>query len=164
VILVTLGTHRQPMPRLVPPLEQIARDRPELAPFHAQVGATPAPRGWEVHGLLAAQDLAALVGAADVVITHGGPASIAQVRAAGKVPIVVPRHGGHGEHVDDHQLHYARRLSDAREIILVTDVALLFDAVDQYAQRIASLPPPVPHDPSPAIRAFSAIARELLDR
>lgn len=49
---------------------------------------------------------------ADAVICHGGPSSIAEAWAHGHRPIVVPRDPELGEHVDDHQLRYARFLDE----------------------------------------------------
>ena len=45
---------------------------------------------------------------ADVVICHAGTGSILTTLMEGKVPVVIPREGGAGEHVDDHQLELAR--------------------------------------------------------
>ena len=44
------------------------------------------------------------------VVCHGGPGTIHDCRRAGLVPVVVPRSSAHGEHVDDHQIRYTRRL------------------------------------------------------
>jgi hypothetical protein len=54
-----------------------------------------------------------LIRLADVVVLHGGPASIMEVRGLGKLPVVVPRDPRYGEHVDGHQLRFARRMSAA---------------------------------------------------
>lgn len=160
MILVTLGTHPQPMQRLVPELARLARELPELGPFHAQLGATEVPEGWTHHSVMPATELADEIAAADIVIVHGGPATIAQARALGHVPIVVARR--RGEHVDDHQVHYARRLAAAREILLVEDETDLLDTVRRYRELVAGLPPPTAHDPAPAIAAVTAIGERLL--
>ena len=163
MILVTLGTHGQPMPRLVAPLAVLST-RHELAPFVMQHGRTPLPAGWSGAPDLAPSDLAALIKGAVVVITHGGPATIAEVRAAGKIPVVVPRRRAFGEHVDDHQVWYARRLAEAGEVILVDQVAELPRIVAAYDQIVAPLPAPTTHDPAPAIAAFATVVARLESR
>jgi UDP-N-acetylglucosamine transferase subunit ALG13 len=50
---------------------------------------------------------------AAVVVCHGGPGTILGARHLGAVPIVVPRQHRLGEHVDDHQVAFARRLAAA---------------------------------------------------
>ncbi len=47
---------------------------------------------------------------AQVVACHGGPGTITQAKRYGHTPIVVPRDPGQGEHVDDHQQLFSRRL------------------------------------------------------
>jgi UDP-N-acetylglucosamine transferase subunit ALG13 len=162
VILVTLGTHPQPMTRLVPELARLARELPELGPFHAQLGSTAVPDGWTHDRVMPASELAERIAAADVVITHGGPATIAEARAAGRVPIVVPRRHADAEHVDDHQLHYARRLAGAREVLLVEDVTELVDTVRRYQDLAGALPAATAHDPASAIAAIGLIGDRLL--
>nr|WP_304515681.1 sulfotransferase [Cellulomonas sp. APG4] len=53
------------------------------------------------------RELAALVAEADVVVTHGGPGTMADARAAGHLPVLVPRDPALGEHVDGHQQRFA---------------------------------------------------------
>ena len=44
------------------------------------------------------------------MVTHGGPATIMEARAAGHLPVAVPRRPDLGEMVDGHQLRFARKL------------------------------------------------------
>lgn len=67
---------------------------------------------------------------ARIIITHGGPASFIDVLSLGKTPIVVPRQAKYNEHVNDHQLEFARQLVERGEnIIVVEDIAKLGDAI-----------------------------------
>ena len=60
--------------------------------------------------------------------------------AHGRRPIVVPRLHRHGEAVDDHQVHFARRLEAAGLATVVEDL-------DQLPRLIgAQQPPPAPED------------------
>lgn len=164
MILVTLGTHGQPMLRLVPVLTSLATTRPDLGPFEAQLGPTPAPGGWVTHTLVSSKELDRLLARSDIVITHGGPATIAQARAHGRVPIVIPRRQEAGEHVDDHQVYYSKRLAAAGEIIMVEDAESLPDIVGRYGAIVARLPDARPHDPRAAVSAIAAIADSYLSR
>jgi UDP-N-acetylglucosamine transferase subunit ALG13 len=74
-------------------------------------------------------DLQRLVEAADVVITHAGPATLADVRAWGKTPIVIPRSPTRREHVDDHQVRYARHLRGQPGYIVPRDLTDLGEAI-----------------------------------
>jgi UDP-N-acetylglucosamine transferase subunit ALG13 len=154
VILASLGTHEQPMPRLTEVLGQLPRRMPHQAPFVIQHGYSPVPVGWSGRPLFGTAELEQLMREASIVICHAGPATVAGARASGRIPVVIPRQHRFAEHVDDHQLWYARRLAAAGEVLLVEDVAVLVACVERYEELCARLPPPVGLDPSPAIRRF----------
>ena len=162
MIFVTVGTHEQPMVRLVPVLARLARENPELGPFRMQHGWTPLPEGWAGAALVERDRLLTWMDEADVVVAHVGPATVAEARALGKIPILVPRDPRAGEHVDDHQQHYGKRLAAARQVVLVPDVETLPDAVLRHAELTRDLPPPTAPDPAPAVAAFVDLVRGLL--
>ncbi len=83
------------------------------------------------------------------MVAHVGPATVAEARALGKIPIVVPRDPRAGEHVDDHQQRYGERLAEARQVMLVRDVETLPDAVLRHRELTRVLPPPTAPDPAP---------------
>ena len=101
------------------------------------------------------------IATADIVITHGGPATIALARSAGRLPIVVPRLRRYGEHVDDHQLWYARRLAEAQEVILVEEVRDLPSVIEHWAELAGHLPSPEPLDISLAVARFADLANRV---
>jgi UDP-N-acetylglucosamine transferase subunit ALG13 len=76
--------------------------------------------------------LAGYMRAADAIVTHAGTGSIQMARASGKRPIVVPRRAELGEHVDDHQVPFARRLAAAGLITLVENEKDLPRAIAQH--------------------------------
>ena len=52
-----------------------------------------------------------LMESSDVLITHEGPGTILRALELGRVPVVVPRERRYGEHVDNHQVEFARVLT-----------------------------------------------------
>src|SRR5205823_6470767 len=75
------------------------------------------------------EELASLIRRARVVVTHAGAGSTIVALSNGKRPIVVPRLRQYGEAVDDHQLHFARRLADQGLVTLTEDPATLPQAI-----------------------------------
>ncbi|MEX0626928.1 MAG: glycosyltransferase [Chloroflexota bacterium] len=150
------------MRRLTSALAAVPSTLPQVARFVIQHGYSPAVDGWESEAMMSPSRIAELTGAADIVVTHGGPASIALARGAGKIPVVVPRASSFGEHVDNHQIAYARRLAMAGEIILAEDPANIGRILADYDRLSKELASPSSLDPTPAIRQFSAIADALL--
>lgn len=140
MIFTTVGTHEQPFDRLLTQLDLLIADTKEAAivqsgyctyqPLHCQ--ATP---------FLPFADMQRYMKAARIVVTHGGPASFLQAIEAGKLPIVVPRISKFGEHVNDHQLAFAKQV-EARlhNIIVVEDIHQLAATIRDYEQLVAERP------------------------
>lgn len=105
-VLVVVGTDHHPFTRAVAWADAWATAHPDDAVM-IQHGASPAPTRASGVAVVAPAELDDLMRAADVVITHGGPGTIAAARAAGHLPFVLPRDPVHGEHVDDHQMRFS---------------------------------------------------------
>jgi UDP-N-acetylglucosamine transferase subunit ALG13 len=132
VILVALGTHPQPMDALLRELDRLVADGTIREPVVVQSAAYAfRPAHLETLAIVPADELEERIRAADVVISHGGPGVLASARAAGRVPVVVPRRHSRGEHVDDHQVAYARRLATQPGYEVVLDLADLAGAIER---------------------------------
>ena len=129
LLLVTVGTDHHPFERLLDWVGRWAGAHPSWQ-VDVQHGAARAPAFGRCFDYCGHDELQLLFAAADVVVTHAGPATITQARAAGHVPVVVPRLPSLGEHVDDHQVLFARRLAAAGVVQLAETEAALPVAVD----------------------------------
>jgi UDP-N-acetylglucosamine transferase subunit ALG13 len=110
VILVVVGTDVHPFDRVVQWTDAwLARQDPVPAAV-VQYGFSASPSVASGDSLIPHERLQVLMQAAAVVVTHGGPATIMEVRRHGRRPVVVPRDPGRGEHVDGHQLLFSDRL------------------------------------------------------
>ena len=77
---------------------------------------------------------------ARMVITHGGPASFIAPLSIGKIPIVVPRKKEYNEHVNNHQLDFAKQVEKRmKNIIVAEDEEELEDAIINYDDKIKKL-------------------------
>jgi UDP-N-acetylglucosamine transferase subunit ALG13 len=104
-VLALVGTDHHAFERLVDWLDDWAERRGDVD-LVVQHGSTRAPRFATAHAFLDHTTMRGLVEAADVVVCHGGPATISELRAAGHQPVVVPRDPALDEPVDDHQLRF----------------------------------------------------------
>jgi len=74
------------------------------------------------------------------ILTSGGPASFIMPLQIGKTPIVVPRQRQFNEHVNDHQVEFARNVAQRMgTIIPVEDVRTLGDIITNYDQIVAGM-------------------------
>lgn len=138
MIFVTVGTHEDGFDRLLTEMDRLVATGVVTEEVVYQAGYSQVkPRRGRVEALLPFDEVQRLMGAARIVVTHGGPASIMQALAHGKLPIVVPRQARFGEHVDDHQVRFAQRIAD--RVVVVIDIQQLGAALVNHAERAESL-------------------------
>lgn len=142
MIFVTVGTHEQPFNRLLEYIDNLKRDSLITEDVIMQTGfSTYRPKYCEWSKLLPYKQIEKNVQDAHIVITHGGPASFVMPLQIGKTPIVVPRQHQFGEHVNDHQVDFAKAVSQRMgTIIPVIDINELQDKILNYDDIVASMP------------------------
>ena len=141
MIFVTVGTHDQPFNRLIQKIDQLKKDGIIEEDVFIQTGfSTYEPEYCQWSKLIAYQDMIQYVKDARIVITHGGPASFIMPLQIGKIPIVVPRQKQFAEHVNDHQIEFARNVAERMgTIIPVEDIETLGDIIINYDQIVAGM-------------------------
>ncbi|WP_204000438.1 glycosyltransferase [Micromonospora lutea] len=128
-VLVAVGTDKHPFDRLVTWLAQWHSTVGGTVGLTVQHGHTRADDLPDAVPFLGHAELQAAMAGADLVVCHGGPATILEARRHGHLPIVVPRDPNRGEHVDDHQLLFARRLGAAGLVALCESRQELLDTL-----------------------------------
>jgi UDP-N-acetylglucosamine transferase subunit ALG13 len=138
VIFVTVGTHEQPFDRLLAEVDRLAGEG-RIGDVFCQTGySTYRPEHARWTPMIAFAEMQDLLTSASVVISHGGPGTLAPVLASGRPLVLVPRQHKFGEHVDDHQVAFCRRISAERGLPLVLDIEELEAAIDEAAQQKAA--------------------------
>lgn len=141
MIFVTVGTHEQPFNRLVQEIDNLKRDGIITEDVIIQTGySTYEPKYCQWDKLIPYKQMIKNVEDARIVITHGGPASFIMPLQIGKTPIVVPRQKKFDEHVNDHQLEFARNVAERMgTIIPVEDVNKLGEVIKNYDTIVANM-------------------------
>lgn len=144
MIFVTLGTHEQPFDRLVKEIDSLIKEKIIDEDVFIQIGCVynyiP---NCQYEELISFQKLIDYIDKASIVVTHGGPSSIIQCLFKGKVPIVVPRQKKFGEHINDHQVLYVKKLEDEKKIIAVYDIETLGEKIINYRKELDKLEIPL---------------------
>ena len=109
-ILVSVGTDHHRFDRMIDWVERWLAGRDDVRCF-IQHGTSRAPRAVDGAPLLGHDELESKLKTATVVVSHGGPSTIADAWNAGHRPIVVPRDDSLGEHIDNHQMKFAKRMA-----------------------------------------------------
>ncbi|WP_195454817.1 glycosyltransferase [Turicibacter sanguinis] len=133
MIFVTVGTHEQGMDRLFKEIDRLIEEGIVKDEVFAQIGYTSyIPKNYNYKVMISYDEMDRLVRKSDIVITHGGPGSIFHPLQYEKIPIVIPRNPTFKEHVDDHQILFARRLESQKKILAVYDISTLGNIIKNY--------------------------------
>ena len=141
MIFVTVGTHEQPFNRLIQKVDELKRDGVIQEEVIIQTGySTYEPIHCQWSKMIPYQDMLKKVKEAHIVITHGGPSSFIMPLQHGKTPIVVPRQCQFNEHVNNHQLEFARNVVERMgNIISVEDISELGHVITNYDKIVAGV-------------------------
>ena len=141
MIFVTVGTHEQPFNRLVKAIDKLKKDGVITEDVIMQTGySTYEPKYCKWDKLIPYDEMVKNVENARIVITHVGPASFIMPLQIGKTPIVVPRQKKFDEHVNDHQVEFARNVAERMgTIIPVENINKLGEIITNYDEIVANM-------------------------
>ena len=108
-IFASVGNSKQPFDRLLTMVDEAAGRLGLTALLQAGTSAYR-PRHADRVDFVGRAEFDDLCRRADHLVMHGGAGSIMAAMRFGKVPIVVPRRGDLGEHINNHQLELATEL------------------------------------------------------
>lgn len=136
MIFVTVGTHEQQFNRLIQEMDRLKGAGAIEDDIIIQTGfSTYEPKHCKWSKLIPYDEMETNIAKADIVITHGGPASFIAPLKIGKIPIVVPRRKKFGEHVNDHQLEFCKAVEERLgNIIVVQDIEQLNEKITGFAE------------------------------
>ncbi|WP_320967090.1 glycosyltransferase [Hungatella sp.] len=142
MIFVTVGTHEQPFNRLIEYVDNLKKDGGITDEVIMQTGfSTYEPKFCKWSRLLPYNEMVQSVADARIVITHGGPASFIMPLQIGKIPIVVSRRHEFNEHVNNHQVEFAKAVAKRMgNIIPIYEIDELKNVIADYDKIIAEMP------------------------
>ena len=136
-----MGTDHHPFDRLIGWVDSWLANGSQGAQGFVQYGTSSPPMVAGGRDYVSHDEMESLIANAGAIVCHGGPGTIIDCMRSGTKPIVVPRRHAFGEHVDDHQVRFARRLEAAGYIKVADDerelAMLLRTALDGSPDFIA---------------------------
>lgn len=122
MIFVTVGTHEQQFNRLIKKIDLMIEEGKINQEVIIQSGFSDyEAKNCVCKKLISFEEMDNYINEADIIITHGGPASFIAPLRIGKIPIVVPRQKEYNEHVNNHQLIFAKEIENRLGNILVAE-------------------------------------------
>lgn len=145
MIFVSVGTHPQQFDRLIAMIDALKRDDVIREEVFIQRGCSLyRPTACKFEDLLAYDVMVEYVRKCSIYISHGGPGNIFLGLQNDKIPIVVPRMKEYGEHVDNHQVDFVKRLEFEKRILAVySDMTNIKDKILNYERLISTLHKPI---------------------
>lgn len=129
MILVTLGTQKQPFTRLLDTIEK-SNIKEEII---VQAGHTKyTSKKMKIFDFIDYQEMDKLIKQADIIITHGGTGSIVTPLKKEKKVIAMARLKKYKEHVDDHQEQIINVFSEVGYIEKIDE----FSDLDETIKKI----------------------------
>jgi UDP-N-acetylglucosamine transferase subunit ALG13 len=147
MVVVSAGSYHLPFDRLRDWMEPWVARNADVRVV-VQHGPSRPIAGAENHDVLPYHELLELCRTADAVVLQGGAGGVMDMRAIGRVPIVVPRVPVHDEVVDEHQLIFTDRAEKLGAVHRATSReqlwALLEEMLGGRLETHAPTPPPTP--------------------
>ncbi|MGN1282528.1 MAG: PssE/Cps14G family polysaccharide biosynthesis glycosyltransferase [Limosilactobacillus sp.] len=163
MIFVTVGTHEQPFNRLIKEVDNLANDPEIKDSFFIQTGFSDyKPKNCQWKKFLSYEEMNKLIREANIVITHGGPASFIAPLELGKIPIVVPREKKFDEHINNHQVEFVKLIDQKmHNIIPVYDINELKSKIENYNEISESNASKIKSNNANFIKGFDRIVNSL---
>jgi UDP-N-acetylglucosamine transferase subunit ALG13 len=161
-VFVTVGTDHHPFDRMVDWVESWLSRDPDRVDCFIQFGSSRPPSLAAGERLVPREEMDERVATADVIVCHGGPGTIIDCLRSGTKPIVLPRRHASGEHVDDHQRRFARRLEEAGYIKVAESADELAALIELALDGSPEFKAVVPDDAvAPSVERFAAVTEPL---
>lgn len=164
MIFVTVGTHEQQFNRLIQEMDKLRGNGVLKEEVIIQTGfSTHTCKNCKCENLIPYSQMINYIEEARIVITHGGPATFIMPLQIGKIPIVVPRLKRFEEHVNDHQLEFAKLVKEKQgNIIVVEEINNLEEIILNYDLLINSMPSDMKSNNKKFCNDFERIVDELM--
>ncbi|MGE1101267.1 glycosyltransferase [Peribacillus simplex] len=140
MIFITVGTHEQQFNRLLEKINELKTEKKLKEEVVIQSGYSDyIADSCYFKNIMSFTEMTNYIKDARIVITHGGPGSIFSVINQGKIPVVVPRNPLYGEHVDNHQMEFVKRMVEQKKVIGVFEVEEILHNIENYENKASKL-------------------------
>jgi len=134
MIFVITGTEAFPFNRLIAEIDQLKKEKQIIDDVYIQLGScTYIPEYCSWDQWLSFDIMCRNIKNADNVITHAGAGSTLLCLELGKKPIIVTRQAKHKEHIDDHQIPFAKMMEKLDYACVAYDVGDIKGCVEKIS-------------------------------
>ena len=142
MIFISVGTEKFPFDRLVRAMDEARIHLQIKQEVFAQIGPTAyLPKSFPCEKFFDFDQMMTRIKEADIVVTHAGVGSTILSLNLGKIPIIFPRRSDLGEHLDDHQIEFAKKMEGINRVIVAYDEVQLIEKINNYHKILRTLKP-----------------------
>lgn len=140
MIFVTVGTEKFPFDRLLKAIDKGIENRQINEEVFAQIGNSKYdPQFFKYKNFLSFDEMIRAIQKSSIVIPHAGIGSVFLSLNLGKVPIIFPRFVHLGEHLDNHQVEFAKEMEKEGKVLAAYDEKDLIYKIKNYSDLISQL-------------------------
>jgi UDP-N-acetylglucosamine transferase subunit ALG13 len=161
-VFATVGTDHHPFDRLIEWVDRWTTAREGAVDILVQAGTAQPPGNVAWTPFLTHEQTTEALHRATAVVCHAGPGTVMSCRSIGLIPIVVPRTVRLGEHVDDHQVLFARRLAQRDQIRVAESASQLGALLDRAIEEPAAFRAAPSAGDGSTVRRFEELVNRLV--
>jgi len=140
MIFVTVGTENFPFDRLIRTVDRGIKDKSFSDQVFMQIGgSTYEPKNCSWKRFVEFGIIIDLIRKARIIITHAGTGSVLLCLTLNKIPLVFPRYHKYGEHLDDHQIAFTKRMEQEGKVLAAYDEIELVNKIQNYDSLIREI-------------------------
>ena len=137
MIFVMVGSEKFCFKRLLVALDEGIEQKKIREKVFAQIGNSRYnPVYYEFDKFISFKKIIKNIMNSRFVVTHAGVGSILLCLNFNKIPIVFPRVSSYGEHVDNHQLEFAKKLEQEKLVLVSYDTRMLIHTIQNYDKLV----------------------------
>lgn len=142
MIFITVGGEKFQFNRLFAVMDNDIKSGAITDEVFAQIGVSEyAPKFFKYKRYMPFDEVLKFVRESDIVISHAGVGTVILCLKEGEIPIVLPREENFKEHVDDHQVEFAKKMEEEGKILLAKDEKDVLDKIKNYKKLISKMKP-----------------------
>lgn len=134
MIFVITGTEAFPFNRLIIELDRLKENNQIKDDIYIQLGScTYKPKFCSFDNWLPFDVMCENIRKAEIIIAHAGAGTTLLCLELGKIPIIVTRQKRHNEHLDDHQVSFARMMENIQYVTVAYDVSEIMNCIQKFS-------------------------------
>jgi len=142
MIFITVGTEKFPFDRLLKAVDEALKNKKIQEEIFAQIGnSNYRPQLFLYKEYIDFDEMVKFINQSDIVVGHAGIGTTLLCLNLGKIPILFPRNATLGEHLDNHQIEFARRMDMLNKVLVAYTEKELIYKIKNYKNIVAQLKP-----------------------